>query len=74
METVADHLSDVSKKNNDDVVFIVNHSGGKDSMRICGDFRAGCASSRATKMWRRWRNTTRKHSLWYRTWSGRSAS
>jgi len=41
---------------------------------ICGDFRAGCASSRVTKMWRRWRNTTRKHLLWCRTWSGRSAS
>jgi hypothetical protein len=39
METVADHLSDVSKKNNDDVVFVVNHSGGKDSMRMLGRVR-----------------------------------
>ena len=37
---VADHLSDVSKKNNDDVIFVVNHSGGKDSMHMLGGLRA----------------------------------
>jgi len=36
---VADHLSDVSKKNNDDVIFVVNHSGGKDSMHMLGRLR-----------------------------------
>jgi hypothetical protein len=33
-------LSDVSKKNNDDVIFVVNHSGGKDSMHMLGGLRA----------------------------------
>ncbi len=36
METVAVHLSDVSKKNNDDDICVVNHSGGKDSMHMLG--------------------------------------
>jgi 3'-phosphoadenosine 5'-phosphosulfate sulfotransferase (PAPS reductase)/FAD synthetase len=32
-------LSDVSKKNNDDVIFVVNQSRGKDSMRMLGRLR-----------------------------------
>jgi 3'-phosphoadenosine 5'-phosphosulfate sulfotransferase (PAPS reductase)/FAD synthetase len=32
-------LSDVSKKNNGDVIFVVNHSGGKDSMHMLGRLR-----------------------------------
>ena len=39
MEPVADHLSGIRKKNNYAVVFVVNHSGGKDSMRMLARVR-----------------------------------